>query len=235
MEMRAGESGIYAIINTKNGKTYIGSTIDFEGRWKGHKYDLRKGVHCNPHLQNAWNKYGEDAFEFGILECLDDIEELIKAEQFWMDAYRGECRELYNIALDALSPFRGRKHTEKTRSIMSKAKIGNQNALGYRHSEKAKHRISETLMGHPVSEEVRRRMSRSHKGVKCGPPSKETREKLSKASAKPYPTFVNGITGEVIPAGVNLLATCRERGLSVECMYNVVKGRQHRHRGWVLL
>ena len=33
-----------------------------------HKRELRKGTHSNRHLQCAWNKYGENAFSFVVLE-----------------------------------------------------------------------------------------------------------------------------------------------------------------------
>jgi hypothetical protein len=33
-------------------------------RWRLHRIRLRQGKHHNRHLQNAWNAYGPDAFEF---------------------------------------------------------------------------------------------------------------------------------------------------------------------------
>lgn len=72
---------IYSILNKVNGKIYVGQTNrKFSRRMTEHKSHLRGNCHRNPHLQNAWNKYGEDAFEFNILEeCpnskLDDNEE----------------------------------------------------------------------------------------------------------------------------------------------------------------
>jgi hypothetical protein len=44
-------SGIYKIINKINNKYYVGSS-----------------KHINPHLQNAWNKYGQNNFDFVITE-----------------------------------------------------------------------------------------------------------------------------------------------------------------------
>ena len=51
--------------------------------------------------------------------------------------------------------------------------------------------------------------------------SKETRAKLSKTSAKPYPAFFNIKTDDYIPAGINLLATCRIR---IDSPYQVLCG-----------
>ena len=83
-----GTSGIYTITNANNGKVYIGCTGRFERRWYEHKQALLLGSHCNVHLQYSWNKYGQDAFEFGILEYLDNLEELPLAEQFWCGVYQ---------------------------------------------------------------------------------------------------------------------------------------------------
>lgn len=67
--------GIYIIKNLKNGKVYVGQSRDIYRRWKEHKNELNKNKHCNVKLQNAWNKYGSDAFSFIIqLECgVDDL------------------------------------------------------------------------------------------------------------------------------------------------------------------
>ena len=63
--------GIYCIMNTTNGKKYIGSSINIKERWKTHKRLLNKGIHDNNHLQNAWNKYGKDRFIFYIIQEID--------------------------------------------------------------------------------------------------------------------------------------------------------------------
>lgn len=47
---------------------YIGSTKDYKTRWTQYIKGLRNGNHPNQHLQNAWNKYGEDYFKFEVLE-----------------------------------------------------------------------------------------------------------------------------------------------------------------------
>lgn len=77
--------GIYAIVNTVNGKTYIGSSSNIEQRWYGHRRDLRGGHHHSSVLQRAWNKYGEAAFVFQVMEVIKDIKDLFNAEQRWID------------------------------------------------------------------------------------------------------------------------------------------------------
>ena len=61
-----------------NGKKYVGSAVNFKRRRRKHRKSLRKGTHHSPHLQNAWNKYGEDNFKFDVLEYVEDLKELEK-------------------------------------------------------------------------------------------------------------------------------------------------------------
>ena len=61
--------GIYAIVNTVTGKTYIGmARTSFGVRWSTHRSTLNRQCHENRYLQEDWLKYGADAFEFRILE-----------------------------------------------------------------------------------------------------------------------------------------------------------------------
>lgn len=82
-------SGIYKIVNTKNGKFYIGSTKNLEQRWKKHLKDLSRTRHCNIHLQRSYNKHG-NVFKFEILEYTID---LFNRERYWIDELKPE----YNI------------------------------------------------------------------------------------------------------------------------------------------
>ncbi len=76
-----GEKGIYGIFNFLNGKLYIGSTNNLKSRLRQHKKGLKKQKHKNKYLQNSWNKYGESAFEFHVIEYCPK-EKLIEREQF---------------------------------------------------------------------------------------------------------------------------------------------------------
>ena len=65
---------IYQIINKLTQKRYIGETLNAEERKQRHFSDLRKNNHHSEKLQRAFNKYGEENFEFGIIEEVPDSE-----------------------------------------------------------------------------------------------------------------------------------------------------------------
>ena len=54
-------NGIYYIQNTTTGQLYIGQTSRLDERESEHFRQLRDNCHFNKHLQNSYNKYGEDA------------------------------------------------------------------------------------------------------------------------------------------------------------------------------
>lgn len=76
-------NGIYKIVNNINGKVYIGQTKQpFIKRFMHHRWQLRNNKHDNRWLQNAFNKYGEDAFSFEIVEFIDSaFDTLINDEE----------------------------------------------------------------------------------------------------------------------------------------------------------
>lgn len=89
--------GVYKITNIINGKFYIGSSKDIKYRWRQHKKKLDEGIHGNPHLQGAWNKYGgEKSFRFEIIEeCSPDIQ--FEREQFYLNTLKPFDENGYNI------------------------------------------------------------------------------------------------------------------------------------------
>lgn len=112
-------SGVYGIKCVQTYKIYIGSSIEIEKRWKVHQNRLRQNFHWNPHLQSAWNKYGELQFEWIILEKLPG-EALEDGESRWF-AKTNCCDPKFgfNISIDPRHCMLGRKHKESTKLKMS--------------------------------------------------------------------------------------------------------------------
>jgi len=108
--------GVYAIKNIINDKVYIGSTtMSFLKRLQHHVSQLRNNKHKNQYLQNAWNKYGEENFEFSILEICEKNECLTK-EQYYIDSCKENC---YNInPLATGTPNMSKETIEKRRNTM---------------------------------------------------------------------------------------------------------------------
>jgi group I intron endonuclease len=92
-------AGIYIIKNTLANKVYVGSSKDIEKRFVQHKYQLKKGCHHSYKLQNAWDEYGENAFEFSVIEEVEESINLFEVEQQFIDEYRSW--EEYNVCQDA--------------------------------------------------------------------------------------------------------------------------------------
>jgi group I intron endonuclease len=94
-------SGVYHIFNTITNKGYIGSSKRIDKRFKEHANELLKGKHRNKHLQNSFDKYGKDCFEFKILvTCPPDY--IYKLEQWFLD--KGYFNNEYNICREVLLP-----------------------------------------------------------------------------------------------------------------------------------
>lgn len=89
--------GIYSI-TSPSGKKYIGSSLDCERRWTGHRRKLLDGKHHCDALQRAANKYGFESLVFQILESCE-ADQLIRREQRAIDSI--PVRNLYNTRLIA--------------------------------------------------------------------------------------------------------------------------------------
>jgi group I intron endonuclease len=187
-------SGIYKILNKANGKYYVGSSIDLNKRWSSHKKSLIRNKHPNIHLQRAWNKYGMDNFEFGILEYVNE-NDLLKHEQKYLE---DEDENRYNICRTAGNTL-GIKASSETRLKMSLQRRGVKRCPcseerkrkqsktlkeryknGLEHPLKGKHHIcagaNHYLYGKHRPEEIRQKISTTLRGV---PLSQERKEKLS--------------------------------------------------------
>jgi group I intron endonuclease len=158
-------SGIYQILNTENGKFYIGSATDLFTRRACHWHYLKNGKHANSHLQNAWNKYGEDRFEFSILIYCDP-EMLLIYEQLIING----LKPLYNICKVAGNTL-GRRFSEETKKRMSISATGKHSGP---KSEEHKQKLSKILTERNKSEKQKQAVSKSNKLI-----SYETRKKLS--------------------------------------------------------
>ena len=178
-------SGIYVIRNTVNGKIYVGSSRRIVTRWREHKHALKHGKHT-PILQRSWNKHGEIAFSFEILEEVTEINNLCVREQFWIDKLEAanETRG-FNIFPIAGGGARGYKYSAEAREKMKEKRHSPETCAkmsasqkGKKHSEETRAKLSVSRRKRTTSDATRAKMSASWKGRKVSP---ETRVKMSVA------------------------------------------------------
>jgi len=178
-------SGIYQIKNTVTDKIYIGSTLNFIKRWNIHKRQLNKNIHHSIHLQRAWNKYGAEAFEFCVIEFVNDKTKLIEREQLWMNGTGCYYRNTGYNSNPTAGNLLGFKHSAESKLKMSKSQTGKKlspeailklsirnktcgirppSNKGKHHSEETKIKIALAQKGKIISEESKRKMSLSATG-----------------------------------------------------------------------
>ena len=225
-------SGIYKIVNKVNGKYYVGSSKDIYDRWKEHKQYLIHKYHPNDYLQHAWNKYGEIAFDFIIIEKLTESE-LKNIEQKYLDKIKENKSIAYNLRYDAV----GGEMSE-----YSKKKIGDKNR-GKKRTAECRLKMSISRKGRIFTEQTKQKISLSHIGNKnpnFGKKlSNETKSKLSKTNGgKNNPrfnptiyTFRNKYTNEIFSG---MCYDFRKKYNISSCRFSkLVKGKLNHVKGWI--
>jgi group I intron endonuclease len=161
------ESGIYVIQRIDSDQRYIGSAVCIDNRWRAHLHALRNGKHRSNWLQNVWNKHGESAFEFAVLETVENLDLLLEREQVWLDHFK-PC---YNTLKVAGSPL-GFKHSPETIAKLR----GNKNCVGHKQTPEARANSGAALRGIKRTPEQRARMAEVSRQRRH---SAETRAKIS--------------------------------------------------------
>jgi group I intron endonuclease len=152
------DTGVYLILSKVDGKVYVGSAgVSFKKRWRQHITSLRTGKHVNVLLQRAWNKHGEENFDFQILEKCDPLE-CVSREQFYIDKYEAcSTKKGYNLSPTAGSML-GYVHTEASRVKMSasaKQFFLRNPALAEKRKERLTQYYSDPVIRKKVSDRVR--------------------------------------------------------------------------------
>lgn len=175
-----GKAVVYKIINLSNAKFYVGSTVKIKQRFQTHRRKLRSGTHHCPHLQNAWNKYGEESFIFRVVAVVEDPSELHTVEQVFLDEHHG-TGQCYNHARYTDNSTKGvvlsSAHRAAIADSLKSYYAENEHPMkGIPRSEETKALISANRSGKTVSEETREKIRQARLGTKA---SEETRAKLS--------------------------------------------------------
>lgn len=145
---------IYQIKCVVNNRIYIGQTKNFRKRIYEHKWELKNNRHYNKKLQQDFNLYGIDNFQFIILH--DDINQidLLTYETRYINKYGGiESDLLYNeedkfhftnLAKCNMSKNRKGKLCGRDNGMYGVCRYGNKNPMyGKHHNSTTKQIISE--------------------------------------------------------------------------------------------
>lgn len=215
MTQTYNRTGIYQIVNTANGKIYVGSAVNFEKRWKEHLRQLTEKRHHSILLQRAWDKYGEAAFSFQkLIFCAK--ENLIWFEQRFIDA----LSPAFNVCKVAGSVL-GYRHTPEAKEAARLRATGNTHCRGKTLPEETKERIRQNRKGkgcYPCPPERAKKISEAQKGR---PVSAEKRAVLSerntgkKQSAETIVKRMRSIYGDDwVPRGNSVAEIAARRAAS---------------------
>lgn len=111
------------ILVESTGSFYVGSAVSLTKRMRDHVNKLKRGNHPNKWLQNTYTKHGLDDFKVCIVEYDILPKTLLEREQVYLDRWYDNqvvCMNMCPTAGNAL----GRKHSEETKKKMSVAHKG---------------------------------------------------------------------------------------------------------------
>lgn len=169
---------VYQHINVENGKRYIGITKQRpEERWGTNGVNYKS---C-PHFWSAIQKYGWNKFDHVIVASALTKEAACEMEIELITKYKTQDSQYgYNILDGGIAS----SIPQEVRDKMSIAMRGNKNGLGHPCSEEKKKKISDAQRGRTLTKEHREKLSRAKKGRSHPSPSEETRQKISDAHEK---------------------------------------------------
>lgn len=180
---------IYKIINTINQKVYIGQTNNPSLRWSQHKSNA-KYDRGNQVITRALTKYGSNVFTFEVIAmCLTQLDTDTVEEQLIQQYDSRNANKGYNISAggnttprtpemlaklsDSLRKYykthdgwlKGGKLSKEWKENISKASIGKPGTNnGKKIPKEWKEKISNSLTGKLLSNEHKKKLSKSHSG-----------------------------------------------------------------------
>jgi group I intron endonuclease len=139
---------IYLLTNKKNGKQYVGQSVDVDSRWRGHKLASKQDL-PEMIIDRAIKKYGADGFTWEVIAGCRNLDDINNTENLLIKQYGCQIPNGYNVSPGGMqAPVH-----EKTRRLISKA-------------HKGKHHSPETEFrkGHKPSPETIERAAAANRG-----------------------------------------------------------------------
>lgn len=238
------ESGVYRIVNKIDGKIYVGSAKNTTKRKSEHFWCLRNRRHCNVYLQRAYNKHGEDAFIFEIIELCDEVD-CVEREQYYIDLYKPYERQSgYNICENAASIL-GIKRSDETKKKIGSANSGKKLSKeqkehlstinkGKKLSKEHKEKIRSGNLGKSMSGEAKQKISAGNKGK-----SKSIDHRKSMSEAQRL-SGLNGVkiaqfdlNGNLIKIHDKAIRASEEVGFAYGNLFQHLKGKRPHIKGFI--
>ena len=153
----------YVYVHTcPNGKRYVGCTTQTKPEYRWGRNG--EGYRYNKHFYSAILKHGWDNFEHEVFE--------VESEE-----------EMYRKEVELISFY----HSNDPKYGYNNSVGGEKSALGYKHSEESRKKMSEALKGKPKphSEEARKHMSEAAKKRCSDPEHRKLMSEVRKGKPKP--------------------------------------------------
>jgi len=227
-----------------NNKIYVGITCQLPK----YRWDYGCGYKAQKYLYNAIKKHGWENIEHIIVAEMLTKEEAEKIEidliKYWDTT---NCKNGYNISTGGGATGKGVKFSEERKkkiikklkgrkvSLETRAKIS-ESLKGQKQSQETKDKRAKSLKGKKRSEEYKRKASERLKGKPTGiSPSKETREKMSKASMNSHnkPVIQYDLEFKKIKEFKSLTCVKLELGIAIENISSCCRGKRKTAGGYI--
>lgn len=159
---------IYKITNRVNGKIYIGQTVqELEVRVRKHFSRAKTEIKYQYPLVNDIRKYGENNFDYEIIEIINKLEQLNEREVYWINHYKSIWPNGYNVT-EGGAGTKGYNHRQEDKLNMSKLKVNkyegeNNPFYGKKHSEAQIEKWKKERKGRKLTDEWKINISKTRK------------------------------------------------------------------------
>lgn len=186
---------IYVIENGITGKLYVGQTKNPDQR---KRYQFSRFTHSRL-LRNALAKYGQDNFDFVLLERCSSLSDLSSREIYWIAELNTLAPNGYNLTDGGETPVL----SEETKALIGESRKGRKNPMygksgelsptfGRKHTDDVRKKISEIHRGKIIPKELREYWSIVKQGTHNGVNNPFFGKKHSEASRKKIGAAIKG-------------------------------------------
>lgn len=210
-------TGVYEIVDTRTGRSYVGQTLmNFGDRRDSHFSLLRQHRHWVPELQKAWDIDDGTSIEFLVIVETSDQYVADLLEDAWIRHYQN-----YGMSLNTMKGGKYQGWSGLSLSESAKKKIGEKNRINSR--------------GKRASAETRAKMSQSQRGKAHKPFSEEAKAKIKAVqqqglySAKLTADDVRQIRSRREETNDSYAQIARDYRVSAQCISDICSRKRWSH------